>query len=95
MNPIKVEVCVCTGCVMNGSISIIEAVESLQDLKKQLSSDFEDDLPMGIELITNKCLGECSHPEMFPYVVIDGRPFPRASSENVMSEIVSHFQTSL
>lgn len=94
MNKIKVEVCVCTGCVMNGAIDIIESIESLQDLRQQLAPDSDEVFPAEVELETNKCLGSCSHPEMFPYVVINGQPYPKASSESIMSEIVSIFQKS-
>lgn len=95
MDKIKVEVCVCTGCVMNGAINIIESIESLQDLKRQLNNNADDDSEYEVELSTNKCLGACSHPEMFPYVIINERPFPKASTENIMSAIISHFQSSL
>ena len=35
MKKIQVKVCVCTACVMNGSVEIMESVESLSDLPHQ------------------------------------------------------------
>ena len=34
MKKVPVEICVCTACVMNGSVEIMEAVESLRDLRE-------------------------------------------------------------
>ena len=33
MKKIHVEVCVCTACVMNGSVDLMESVESLRELR--------------------------------------------------------------
>ena len=36
MKKIQVKVCVCTACVMNGSVEIMESVESLRDLREHM-----------------------------------------------------------
>ena len=41
MKKIQVEVCVCTACVMNGSVDIMDSVESLRDLRQQMNDGLE------------------------------------------------------
>lgn len=36
MKKVEVKVCVCTACVMNGSVEIMESVESLRHLREQM-----------------------------------------------------------
>lgn len=40
MKKVPVEICVCTACVMNGSVEIMEAVESLRDLREEMSEGY-------------------------------------------------------
>ena len=40
MKKIHVEVCVCTACVMNGSVDLMESVESLRELRGQMEEGF-------------------------------------------------------
>ena len=57
MKKVEVKVCVCTACVMNGSVEIMESVESLRHLREQME---DGDMIQGKrELIvaTDKCLG--------------------------------------
>lgn len=39
MEDLKVQVCVCTECVMRGAMSIIESIESLNDVKDTLGME--------------------------------------------------------
>lgn len=87
MKKIKVEVCVCTGCVMNGATEILEAIESLQELKEQMIPDVNEE--SSFEIITSKCLDGKQHHEQSPLLYIDGEIFSRANSETVMSHLIS------
>lgn len=73
----------CTECLMNGAMEIIESVESLGQLRSQLR------LKAQIQIETAKCLGEPKHGEKSPLVAINGKLFEKASSETVMSHIIS------
>ncbi len=95
MKKIQVDVCVCTACVMNGSVNIIESIESLRDLRDQLNDGLEAQLAKRsgeIEVTTNKCLGGEPHPGKSPMVSINGEVFAKADSESVMSHIIELFQ---
>ena len=89
MKKIQVEVCVCTACVMNGSIDIMDSVESLRDLRQQMNDGLEPVQPRAeIEVTTNKCLGDKPHQEDSPMVANNGKVFPKADAESVMSSII-------
>lgn len=89
MKKVQVEVCVCTACVMNGSVDIMDSVESLRDLRQQMNDGIEPVQPRGeIEVTTSKCLGDKPHQEDSPMVAINGKVFPKADAESVMSYIV-------
>lgn len=88
MKKIKVEVCVCTGCVMNGAPEILEAIESLQELKNQMNP-YEPEEESSLEVVTNRCLGGDNHHDKSPLVSIDGELFPRANSETIMSHLIT------
>lgn len=94
MKKVPVEICVCTACVMNGSVEIMEAVESLRDLREEMSDGYPTENRGQIELTTNKCLGNHSHQESSPVVSIGGKLFEKADAESVMASIVEIFQQS-
>lgn len=92
MKKVEVKVCVCTACVMNGSVEIMESVESLRHLREQME---DGDMIQGKrELIvtTDKYLGGVSHEADSPMVEVNGKVFTRADSESVMSYIIDCFK---
>lgn len=92
MKKVEVKVCVCTACVMNGSVEIMESVESLRHLREQME---DGDMIQGKhELIvtTDKCLGEGPHEADSPMVEVNGKVFTKADSESVMSYIIDCFK---
>jgi NADH:ubiquinone oxidoreductase subunit E len=92
MKKVEVKVCVCTACVMNGSVEIMESVESLRHLREQME---DGDMIQGKrELIvaTDKCLGGVSHEADSPMVEVNGKVFTKADSESVMSYIIDCFK---
>ena len=89
MKKIKIEVCVCTACVMNGSVNIMESVESLRDLREQMEDGFSTEPKSWIEIVTDKCLGGKSHEQDAPMVAINGEVFPKADAESVMARVIA------
>lgn len=83
MKKLVVEVCVCTQCVLNGAMDIIESVESLQKLKVQLRLNAQ------IQVVTTTSLGEGKHAHAAPVVAINGEIIEHAHSETIMSKIVA------
>ena len=83
MKKVEVKVCVCTACVMNGSVEIMESVESLRHLREQMEDG---------DMITDKCLGGVSHEADSPMVEVNGKVFTKADSESVMSYIIDCFK---
>lgn len=77
-----VKICVCAKCVLNGSLQLIEAVESLQGLKDSLSMNKE------IEIVTNNFCSPDIHPNISPVVYINETLIEDSKSENVMSKII-------
>ena len=52
MKKIHVEVCVCTACVMNGSVDLMESVESLRELRGQMEEGFMTEPQGELEITT-------------------------------------------
>ena len=77
MKKIQVKVCVCTACVMNGSVEIMESVESLRDLREQMEEGCTAEEHEVLEIATDKCLGGLPHQE---------------DAESVMAYIVERVQ---
>ena len=75
MKKIHVEVCVCTACVMNGSVDLMESVESLRELRGQMEEGFMTEPQGELEITTNKCLGGVPHQEDSPVVAVEGKVF--------------------
>lgn len=84
MRSIEVKVCVCTHCVMNGAMDIIDSIESLQKLKSQLRFN------ASVKIIANECLCEKDgHGARSPLVCINGEFLEKASSENIAAKIIA------
>ncbi len=83
MKNIDVEVCLCTQCVMGGAVDIIEAVESLRDLKGIIKRGTK------INVTMHKNLGGQSHPNVAPVVRINGSEYRRTNCETVMSQVLA------
>lgn len=79
----KIEVCMCTQCVMNGAMDIVESVEGLKKLIPQLGLHIQP------KIVTNACLGSPKHGERSPVVSIDGKLVERAQPEIVMSMVLA------
>ncbi|MEF9919008.1 MAG: NAD(P)H-dependent oxidoreductase subunit E [Eubacterium sp.] len=82
MEDLKIEVCVCTECVMKGAMDIIESIESLNDVKDIL------ELTRGIVIDTVKCIGEAKHGLQSPIVCVGGHVIENAKTETVMAQIL-------
>ena len=83
MKSIRVVVCVCTQCIMNGAMDIIEAVESLKKLKYEMRHGVK------IEVETQVCHTEHDHSQVCPVVFVDGQQIEKATNEEVMTRILS------
>lgn len=92
MKKVEVKVCVCTACVMNGSVEIMESVESLQPSGGNRWKMVTDSGKTRIVVATDKCLGGVSHEADSPMVEVNGKVFTRADSESVMSYIIDCFK---
>lgn len=82
MKKIQVKVCVCTACVMNGSVEIMESVESLRDLREQMEEGYTAEEHEVLEIATDKCLGGLPHRSMTRYSEkrMQNRSWPISSS---------------
>lgn len=83
MKSLEVKVCVCTHCVLNGAMDIVEAIESLQKLKNQLRFN------TSVKIVATESLCSCSKGENSPLVYINGEALERATSETVTAKIIS------
>lgn len=84
MRSIEVKVCVCTHCIMNGAMDIIDSIESLQKLKSQLRFN------ASVKIIANECICEKGeHGAHSPLVSINGELIKKATSENIAAKIIS------
>ncbi|MDD2955195.1 MAG: hypothetical protein PHD67_02640 [Oscillospiraceae bacterium] len=80
MKRLSVEICVCTKCVMNGAMDIIEAVEGLKKLKTQLRLNSQ------VDIVTRSF---CSGADVCPLVCVNGERMEHSNSETVMAKIIS------
>lgn len=84
MKSIEVKVCVCTHCVMNGAMDLIENIESLQKLKSQLRFN------AAIKINAEECLCDKEkHGALSPLVCVDGEFLENANAETVTAKIIS------
>ncbi len=86
MKNLKIEICACTECVMNGAMDILDSVEQL--LERTAPARREAGGPE-ITVTTVKRLGESKHSGHAPQVAINGVVFENADSQTVMAEIVA------
>lgn len=84
MKKLEVKVCVCTNCVMNGALDLVDSIESLQKLKTQLRFG----AAVKVNATESLC-AEHSHGDQSPLVIINGEKIEKATSEIVMSKIIS------
>lgn len=83
MQKLDVKVCVCTQCVMNGAMDIVESIEGLQKLKAQLRFN------MTIKVSANESLCEKGETDAAPLVTINSERMEKATSETVTAKIIS------
>lgn len=83
MKKLTVEVCVCTQCVLNGAMHIIESIEGLRKLKTQLRMNAQ------VDVVTTSGLVEGKHSETAPLVRVNGELIEKADSETVMEKVLS------
>lgn len=82
MKKISLEVCVCTECVMMGSMEIIDAIEGLKSLETDLYQDLDIDVTTSSSVCAPKVSGAA------PVVKIKGERMEKASSAAVMARIL-------
>jgi len=82
MEKLEINVCVCSACVMQGAMDIIDSIESLNDIKDITNID--------CELVINpvKCIGLPNHGKQSPVVQIGDTVITNANMETVMSYIM-------
>ena len=83
MRKISVEVCAGTHCTMMGTMDIIDAVHSLEEIREGM------DNPCEIQVSAVPCMNLCKEDIQGPFVRVDGTLIQRAESEAVMSAIMS------
>lgn len=83
MRSIEVKVCVCTQCIMNGAMDIVDSIESLQKLKSQLRFNAN----VKINAKESLCEKE-GHGVSSPLVSVNGEMLARATSETVTAKII-------
>lgn len=78
----EIEICVCTQCVLNGAMSLIESVEGLKELK--------DSINLKNEIKINKIpkLIEEEHSKFSPVVRLKGEIIKNAKAEIIMEKII-------
>ncbi len=81
MKKISLEVCVCTECVMMGSMEIIDAIEGLKSLETDLYQDLDIDVTTSSSVCAPKVSGAS------PVVKINGERMEKANSATVMARI--------
>ena len=83
MGKIIVEVCAGTHCTMMGSMDIIDAVHSLDEIRQALDDACE------VEVTAVPCMNLCKKEIHGPFVRVDGQLIQHAESEAVMAAIMS------
>lgn len=83
MKSLEVKVCVCTHCIMDGAMDIVESIESLQKLKSQLRFN------TSVKISANECLCERGSGDRSVLVLINGEALEKATSETVTAKIIS------
>lgn len=86
MGKIVVEVCAGTHCIMMGSMDIIDAVHSLEEIRQDIENACE------IVVTAIPCMNLCKGSVHGPFVRVDGELIEQAESEAVMAAIMSSCQ---
>jgi NADH:ubiquinone oxidoreductase subunit E len=86
MDKLDIKVCVCTECVMDGSMDIMESIEQLKEMSGELKDQYDTDLEIDVTPI--KCLGNEKHGVHSPKVSINDKIFENADSQTIMAEII-------
>lgn len=81
MENLRVQVCVCTECVMKGAMDIIESIESLNDVKDTLGME------RGIVIEHVSKLPKVPH--ACPAVMVGEVLIENATTQTVMAEILN------
>lgn len=87
MEKLDIKVCVCTECVMNGAMDIIESIDGLKEMFENNEDEYDTDIKINVTPV--KCLGEPKHGNQSPRVSIDGQIFDNANNETIMAEIMN------
>ena len=82
-----IEICVCTECVMNGSMDIMQSIEQLKEMSDELQEKYNTDIELNITPV--KCLGERKHGIHSPKISINGQVFENTDSQTIMAEIIA------
>lgn len=90
MEDLVIEVCVCTECVMDGAMDIMESIDELKEIYGDLQEDYDTDIK--INVIPVKCLGEAKHGDHSPRVSINGEILENANNQTVMAEIIKRMK---
>ena len=83
MANIIVEVCAGTHCVMMGSMNIIDAVHSLDEIRKEAAQCCE------VEVKPVPCMNLCKDGAHGPFVLVDGTLIEGGESDSVMAAIMA------
>jgi len=83
VDKITVEVCVCTECIINGAMNIIDSVEGLRELEGELGA--YDGM---VDVNAGPCLYDKSHTGNAPVAIVNGEVLLKASQETVMAKIM-------
>ncbi|MHC1786454.1 MAG: NAD(P)H-dependent oxidoreductase subunit E [Christensenellales bacterium] len=86
MGKITVEVCAGTHCTMMGSMDIIDAVHSLEEIRQEMADACE------VEVSAVPCMNLCKGSVHGPFVRVDGQLIEQAENEAVMAAIMSRCQ---
>lgn len=83
MKELLVEVCAGTHCTMLGSINIIDAIHSLDEIRRG-----RGDSGCNIKVLALPCMNLCKDEVQGPFVRVAGQLIQRANSEDVMAELM-------
>lgn len=86
MKKVKVDVCVCTSCVMSGAMEILESLENLRDLRDKMQEEQE------IQVTTNPQLEPRAHTGASPMVSVNEQVFKKATIQEVLSAVMQKLE---
>ena len=83
MKKLLVEVCVGTHCTMLGATHILDAVHSLDEIRRE-----QEDSGCQVELVPLPCMNLCKDTRQGPFVRVGGELIAPAQSDDVMAAIM-------